>query len=506
MSSPNARPPRTALNVIIVSAASLIQVVNQLLFFKVNTYFHGATEATDPLFFALNLSTVVNAVVTGAIAYVLVPELVSKFGDQDQRKAWELAAFVGMLTGVVCGILAMVLYAYASPLCGWLLEEKVAGQVSSAAKYLRVFCLNLVFMGLISWAQAVLHSRHQFFYAALGGVLGTALQLVFLLLAGKTVAMIAWAIVLGSGISLAIHLIPLLRYLRFPRADWSNLSRLLASFWPLLLGAAFLRLDPLINQVWASELDEGTLSRLHYAFRIMMALLTIGTSSLSLVAFPQLSQEYAALGKPGFRDHFALCLRRMVLIIQPVVVGVSCFSVWIISDLLESPGGMFTRYDSSAVGWLVALLMGMFIGASLAELFSRGFYVLNDTKTPTLIGVLCLLVGLLIKFGLFKVWGIWGIAVGVSFYYLLTAGVLAWVLARRVGFEIFGGVLYHFSQATTAALIACLGCYFVYAYKLGATFVAAPVGVIGYFGALLLLRNDEAWQLINGIKSKWLNR
>lgn len=499
------RSEKTALNVVIVSLASLGQIVNQFLFFRVNTYTFGATAETDPLFFALNLTTVLAAVVTGSIAYVLVPELVSQFDDTKDgngKSGWQLASFVGLLTFAVCSLVGILVYAFAEPLCYALMEENVPGQALSAASYLRIMTINFLLMGMVSWAAAVLHSRHSFFFAALGGVLGTGLQLAFLVQAPKTIEMIAWAIVFGSAVSLLIHMLPLLTKLRWPKANYASLSKLLVAFWPLMLGAAFLRLDPLVNQSWVSELEEGWLTLFHYAFRIMMALLTIGTSSLALVAFPQLSERYAADGNQGFAEHFALCLRRMILLIQPIAVGVSCFAILIVSDLLEGRGGEFTHDDSQDVGWLVAYLMGMFVGASLAELFSRGFYVLNDTKTPTAIGVVCLVVGLAVKYALFKSVGIWGIALGISFYYVVTSMVLGGVLARKVSTTVFSGALRYVVDATVAALLACGCCYLVYANSFGGTLVAAPVGVAAYGIALLVLRNEEVVKLTKSVLQK----
>ena len=523
---------RTAFNVVTVSLASFLQIVNQFLFFRVNSIRYGADENTDQVFFALSLSTVVSAVITGSISYVLVPELVAKFegkekeADEPQssaspptkamdgvkdsagvREGWQLASFIGLLTLCVCSAIGGVIFVASDFLCSSLTWEakdpqELAVQISARASYLRIFALNILFMGLISWAQAVLHSRHQFFVAALGGVLGTGVQLLFLIVVPAKIEMIAYAIVLGSAISFLVHSVPLVRRLRFPKADLASLSRLLVAFWPLLLGAAFLRLDPMFNAVWADELDSGILSRFHYAFRIMMALLTIGTSSLALVAFPQLAERFATEGMKGFTEHFALCLRRITLIIQPVVIGVSCFAVWIVADLLESPGGKFGPDDSWMVGWLVVTLMGMFIGASMAELLSRGYYVLGDTRTPTLIGVLCLAVGLGVKFSLFKSFGIWGIAGGISIYYLATSVVLAIGLWRKTDTTVFAGSLRYTVEATAAALFACGCCYLIYGGKFGGTLVAAPVGVVAYGGALLILRNEEAWSFAVAIRQR----
>lgn len=492
------RPQRTALNLAIVSCASLVQIVNQFVFLKINSYLFGTTAETDALAFALTLATAASAMVTGSLAYVLVPDLVAKFENDDEERGWQLTSYVGLVMLLSTGLVAGLLFLLAGPICELLYGtgSEAAGvsggeELSKAALYLRILSLQIVLQGMISWAQAVLHSQHQFSWAAAGGVVGTGLQVLLMYcIGGSSVSWIAWAILFGSAVSLAIHLPPLIGKLRFPRADNANLLRLLSALWPLLLGAAFQRLEPVFTQSWAASLDEGIATLLHRGTKILMALLTIGTSSLALVAFPQLAGRYANEGKEGFGEHFSLCARRMALILVPIAIGVSLFATPIVRDLLE--GGEFTLEDSQTLGILVTLMMGLFVGASVAELVSRGFYVLGDTRTPTVIGVLCLAVCLCIRYVLYRVNGAWGMSLGISIYFVVTAAVLTISLRRRVGVPVLEGLGVAMVQAVAASLVACGCCFLVYHWKAGGTWVAGPVGCISYCLALLAVQNDDA--------------
>lgn len=505
------RKHRTGFHLVAVTSASLLQILNQFLFFAVNARVWGADARTDSLHFAIALPVIIATIVTGSLSYVLVPQLVAKFEDpKEERSAWRLASFVGLVTLVVSICISLLLYLFALPIAEVLMEQKQAGQHVAAAGFLKILSWQVVLYGMISWAQAVLHSQHQFSVAASAGVVGTAAQLVTVLCLGdRSLDVIAWAINLGSMLSLLIHLIPIVPKLGIPRASVVGLGSLLASLWPLVLGAAFLRLDPMVDRIFASELDQGSLTHISWAHRIHAALLALGASSLSLVAMPQLAEFYSKNGLKGFSTHFALCARRISLLIIPVAIGVSVFSVWIIRDLLE--GGKILPSDSERVGWLVTSFMGLFLGASLAELISRGFYVLGDTKTPTLIGATCLAVGLIVKYLLFQQIGVWGIALGISLYYLVTAVVLGWALLRRSSREIFTGCAVYVMQASLAAGFACGCCFIIYSSNfitvvIPSTWVAAPVGVFSYFIALLAFKNEEAWRCWRAIGSKLRTR
>ncbi len=452
------RSQRTARNVMLVSTASLVQIIVQFLFQRVLAGAYGAGADADALAAALTLPTLFAAVVTGSLSYVLVPELVAKFhADDHSPDGWRMASFVGLLTSLISLVCSAVLWGCAEPICRMLYSTLADQPLLQTSELLRILSVQVLLSGLISWAQAIHHSRHVFLAPALGGVLGTAFTLAWAHRFGQEgISSLAWAINAGSLVSVSVHVLPLLRRLGAPRADVASLWRLATLFWPLLLGAVFLRLDPVIDRVLAARLasqDPGAIAYINYAQRILMALLAIGTSSLAVVAFPQLAQRFEGEGNSGFAEHFSLAFRRLILLVVPMAIGFSGFSVWIVQDLLQQ--GEFTAHDATMVGLLIVALMGMFVGSSCGELLARGFYVLGDTKTPTLVGAIALSSGLVVKFILFAWIEIWGIALGVSCYSLLSAGIMAWILARRSPDSVFAGCLAVFVQSLRSTLLDC---------------------------------------------------
>ncbi len=153
------------------------------------------------------------------------------------------------------------------------------------------------------------------------------------------------------------------------------------------------------------------MAHLHYSHRMIIALLSISTSGLSVIAFPQLAGRLASEGRDGFVTHFALAMRRLILIVVPIAIGFGMFAVPVIRDLLQR--GRFEASDSQAVGGLIVVFMGVFIGASWCELLARGFYTLGDTRTPTVVGAITLTVGLAVKWFALPFGGSWAIAVAV---------------------------------------------------------------------------------------------
>lgn len=492
---------RTAINLAVVAVASLLQLLIQFAITGVTASYYGSQAPTDALYAALALPTFATAVLSGSLSYILIPDLIAKFeASPNGRAAWELASFVGLVVSIAGVLAGIVLYGLAGPLIEYCYPNLKTPETARAC--LEILSVQVFLTGLVSWTTAVHHSRHGFIWPALGGILGVACSLVLTVLAGQqSVTVIAWAINLGSIVSVVIQLLPIVGKIAWPVADFANIVRLARVFWPLLLGTFYLRLDQVVDKLLTDRLgDEGAVANFHYSQRIMMALLTVGTSSLSLVVFSQLAAQFAAGGRVGYAKHLALALGRMWLIVVPIAIGVGCFAIPIVRDLLQRKA--FTSDDTYVVGWLIILSLGMFVGASLGELLARAFYVMEDTLTPTIVGVIALTIGFAFRIALIDTWGIWAIAVGVSVYFLLSAGAMLWMLRKKLGSGVLEGSFRQIRDAVIASLVACGVCAGVYATKMGNTWVAGPIGGITYAAMLMLLRNESALQIPREIASR----
>ncbi|MCA9126110.1 MAG: hypothetical protein KDB22_03455 [Planctomycetales bacterium] len=492
---------RTARSLVFVTVASFTQLLIQFLIQSVLARYFGTKEGAEAWGEVLPIPTMFAAVISGTLGYVMVPELVKKFeSSRDSRDGWQLAWFIGLAITLVGLLVSGLLFFCAGEIVHFLYSELTSEQAIGRSRLLKILSIQVALSGLIAWAQAVLHSRHQFFWPALGGVLGTGLQLALAIRLGpaEKIEWIAWTVNVGSAVSVLVHIVPLSKHLCWPAAEWTQLVRVVSLFWPLLLGSAFLRVDPIVDRVLVRQYstDEyANNSHLNYAQRILMAVIAIGTSGMSVVAFPQLAEKFARAGKDSFAEHFAIAFRRLMLLVVPIALGVSCFAERIVRDLLERD--QFTSQDSHAVGLIIVCSMGMFVGASVGELFARAFYVLGDTWTPTLTGVLSLIIGIFVKFALVLELGVLGIAVGGSVYFLSSATMMA-IRLMQLGY----GRFMRDSLATTvqslcASAVACACCYAVYVFDLGATWLAAPMGVCIYFSVMWLLNNSDTRQMIS---------
>ncbi len=387
------------------------------------------------------------------------------------------------MSGGLALITSLLVIVAATQLVHFLYGGLPAPQQAKTSQLLRILSWQILMSTIVSWSLAVHHSRHSFIVPALGGVWGTLVTLLMAMALGRDgVHWIAIAINVGSLLSTIIHVLPILKFVSFGSVPQAHLTRLLWAMLPLVAGSLYLRIEPLVDRALASRLDEGSVAHLHYSHRMIIALLSISTSGFSVVAFPQLAGRLASHGRDAFVDHFALAMRRLIIIVTPVAIGFSIFAVPVISDLLER--GRFDAHDSQAVGNLIVMFMGVFLGASWCELLARGFYSLGDTRTPTIVGAVALTIALLVKWFSLPYGGSWAIAGSSSLTCVLTAVCLSVLLARQTSQAVFAGCSKTLVISVCAALVACAVCALPYTFSFGRTWAAAPIGALVY-GALM---------------------
>jgi putative peptidoglycan lipid II flippase len=267
---------------------------------------------------------------------------------------------------------------------------------------------------------------------------------------------------------------------------------------PLVLGAVVWRLDPIVDRYLGSFLDPGSIAQMGYTARLASGLMLIGTSGLSIVAFPAIAAHAAAGRRQEFAAEIAHAFRFFLFLMAPIAIGVSVFSVPVVRLLFEH--GKFTPGDTAAVAWLLVLSVGLILGSGLGDLLSRTCYAEQDMRTPVVVSIVAFFAAVALKFWLAAPLGAAGIVAATSIYSLLNVALLGWVLLGRLSSSILAGTAGTSLRAVAGSLIACLAAAGVLSLPLrGAVLPAAMVGAATYALAMWLLGDEFAVQF-----GRWL--
>ena len=118
-----------------------------------------------------------------------------------------------------------------------------------------------------------------------------------------------------------------------------------------------------------------------------------------------------------------------------IVTGFGYFAFFWHGESLLAVVARFGRISGAEVQsmWLIMItLVGFLIAGAAGQLASAAFYAKGDTATPTLVGVVGFTIGVFLKVIGFLHFGLIGIAVGTTLYYILNLVVLLFLQQREL--------------------------------------------------------------------------
>ncbi len=385
----------------------------------------GPGLETDALFAALVVPQLILQVVAGALTHVLTPLLSVHEPAERRRQGWSFVQGVALLLLLGGGLLAL-----SAPVwLPWTVPGFPAWAQALAVDLVRIQLLGMLLTGLASVLRSVCHAWGRFALAEFGPVLGLTAALAFVvwMLPQTGVRAAAWGTALGAGVHV-LALAPALGAYRRP--DWGGAATREAArrMRPLALGYLYLKSEDLVDRLLASMAPAGGLSLLHLAQQIYDAGSGVLHKSVTAPLVPRLARAAAAGEWRAFHRDNRRWLLTMLALTLTALVGL----IWIGQPLLALvfARGRFGAGNTEQLWWLLLALGGVWIGGAVGGILSSSFYAQGNTRTPVQVAVVGFTVAIGLKVGGFQLWGVMGIAVATSLYYLLNCLTLFALLVR----------------------------------------------------------------------------
>lgn len=269
---------------------------------------------------------------------------------------------------------------------------------------------------------------------------------------------------------------------------------------PVIIGSAFNQIYIFIERMFASGLQEGSISALDYAYKVNSIVFNIFSLSIITVIYPKLASLSEEM--PAFKASLIKGIRAISLISLPTMVFICLFSSQIVTLLFQR--GAFDITDTKLTSFaLVGFSIGI-IGMGMRELFNKAFYALNDTKTPMINGIIVICINIVLCITFVKLWGVGGLAAATSLSALISCCILACLLRKRIG-TIIGKesrVLLLKGLSATLVMVGMVSIckrYIdvnfeysgVFIIEAGKLLINVCIGAIAYAGMLYILRVEE---------------
>jgi putative peptidoglycan lipid II flippase len=359
----------------------------------------GAGLMTDAFFVAFKLPNLLRRLFAeGAFSQAFVPvigEYKHRLGDGEAKRLVDRVATLLFLALVAVTLLGMV----GAP---FLVYLSAPGFVEAPDKFAltveltRITFPYILFMSLVSLAGGVLNTWNRFAAPAFTPVLLNLSFIAMTLFAApcfaRPVFALGWAVFIGGALQLAFQIPGLKRIGMLPRfsLNWrdAGVRRILKLMAPAVLGVSVAQISLLINTVFASFLETGSVSWLYYADRLMEFPSGMLGAALGTILLPSLAKYHADGNFDEYSSLLDWGLRLTLLLAAPAAVALAIIAVPLIATLFHH--GAFTDADVFRTrDALVAYSIGL-LGLILIKVLAPGFYARQNVRTPVKIGIVTL--------------------------------------------------------------------------------------------------------------------
>lgn len=380
----------------------------------------------------------------GAMTAAFVPTFTRTLTNIGRDPAWRLGSLVMNALMVVTGVLVVLGIAFAFPITRALAGDyaDVPGKLELTTQLTRIMLPFLTTVAVAAAMMGMLNSLHRFFIPALSPAMfnvatifcAVALVPVMPYMGLEPIVAIAVGTLLGGLGQIALQW-PALRKEGFryqPVLDFRDpdLREVLRLMGPGTLGLAAVQINVFVNTYLATTQEQGAVSWLNYAFRLMYLPIGLFGVSIATAALPEISRHAAKRDEASMRRTISGALRMMLMLNVPATVGLVVLANPIVAFLLER--GHFRVHDTAATAAALMFYAPGLLGYSAVKIASPSFYSLRDSRTPVTVSVISVLVNLGINLALVRVMGYRGLALGTALAALFNAAALLWLLRRRL--------------------------------------------------------------------------
>ena len=455
----------------------------------------------------------------GALSAAFVPTYTRVLQQEGRDAAQRLARRLFTLLAVVMSALVLLGIVFARPLVAGLAPgyAAVPGKAAFTALLTRVMMPFLPLVSFAAVAMGMLNAEERFGFPAFAPAMFNVVSVLWglgLWGAGFSPAAVAlgWSLgtLLGGAAQFLIQVVPLrgmgFRY----RPEWAPgdpaLRRVFALMAPATVGLAAVQINIFVNSYFAS-FEEGAVSWLSYAFRILYLPIGIFGVATGTVATTSLARSAALHDMDGVRATLRRSLLFLAFLTLPATAGLVVLARPVVRLLYER-GRFGPEATEGTAAALVFYAVGL-VAYTSVKVLAPAFYALGTPRVPLVASGIAVLTNLTVNIALQGRYGFRAVALGTSLGSLANAAVLVVVLERRIGGLLTRDALGRLARMAAASLamallLVPLGTWLTAAFGIrglvaqGLTgLVPVCVGVAAYLTLARLLGIQEAASLLD---------
>jgi putative peptidoglycan lipid II flippase len=513
---------------LMVSAAVMCSRVLGLAREMLFAWLFGAGRLMDAFLMAFRVPNLLRDLFAeGALSTAFITVFSRKIEQEGEASAWRLASKIATLTTVFMSLVTILGIVFADVLVAFLAPGWDAEKVALTVTLTRIMYPFILLVSLAALVMGMLNSKNVFGVPAMassffniGSILG-GIGFGYLLdptFGEKSLAGLAIGTLVGGALQLGVQLPSLWKVgFRFhPDFQWrdAGVRLVLGIMAPSVIAASAVQINVMVNAIFASYLQDGAVSWLQFAFRLMQLPLGVFGVAVATITLPVISRIAAGADRAGFGPTLGKALRLALFLTLPSAVGLFMLAHPIISVIYER--GSFTGADSLQTALVLQFYAMGLLAYSCIKVLSPAFYAIDRRWTPMTVSFISIAVNAALNwfFVFHTALGPRGLALSTGISATLNFLLLYLLMHRAAGRLESSRLLASLSRCVLASAalgaVCWAGTTWLHHWMFDATFVfrlASLLGVVSvagavYFAACFMLRVEAMQDAMAAVRRK----
>ncbi len=461
----------------------------------------------------------------GALSACFIPLYVEYKDRKDDKSLGQLTAGVlGLLLAVLVPLTVVFVLGMDTVIRSWVHGKgftDIPGKVDLTVNMTKIMFPFLLLMTLYAYLMAVLNAHKQFLLSSIAplffNIIIVAASLYCYYADYISPIFLSWSVIAG-GVVQFLALLPMFLKLNIS-FDWSFKSlaslpvkRVLKAFLPSVVGLGIIQFMGLVNISFASQLQEGSVTYIYLADRLLELPLSLVAVSLGTALLPTLSEAISQNDPKAFKLELFKNIKLLLLLCIPASVGMWMTSSLLVSVLFER--GAFTSDEVTVVAAIVQVYAFTLVGASLTRILGQAFYAEKSTTVPAMASAVGFVVHLFMAPILMNRWGVEGLVISTAISTFINCIALVIWFYTRHG-SLYFAELFWFCAKVFAASFAIVGVCWLQKLLFTPLGFLQKVLVLGsvvtlsgllFFAAAQLLQVKEAQWILSRLKIRLGNK
>ncbi|MBC8063294.1 MAG: murein biosynthesis integral membrane protein MurJ [Chlorobia bacterium] len=331
----------------------------------------------------------------GALSSAFIPVFSEYLHTEREREAWHIFSVVTTFMSILVIAFIVAAWIFAYPLSQVVAPGKEAEWLPYIVQMSRILlpAQFAFFIGGIMFGT--LYANQRFSVPGLGpniyniGIIFGALVISSVVTPG--VVGMSWGALIGAFLGNIV--IPYLAIrsigVRFkPSLDLKHpgVKKVFRLMLPVVLGLSLPGVYALIMGAFGSYYEDGVVTYLEFSNKLMQAPLGVFGQSLAIAVFPALTQFFAQNRMDMYRSQLSSTMRTVIYLTVPITVLMFVMAPQIVGAMYEH--GKFTAADSAATAECLRYFAIGIVAWCLHPILMRGFFAMQSTVTPIILGTI----------------------------------------------------------------------------------------------------------------------